>query len=237
MNSKIKQIKSTDLELKINLQFEEIKMLRSDMLQTRADLQRTFVYTFALATIVATFISRLSTFEDKILLSALLLITSILFFMLSISYIGNMRHYLNIARYIEVKCKELDELFTEIEDNIKLPEILNWEIWNRDFYKKFLSKTVFAITWGVQPVFPVFFGTLAILAAFIIHDFNLSNAFCQVWSNWILKLLFIITLVILLSIFISLLIALAELNKDIAIAKMYLKYNKIKRKGIITSKD
>lgn len=226
-------IKNTNLEIKINLQFEEIKLLRADLLQTRADLQRTFVYTFTLATIVATIISRFSNYDNSLMLCALLFVTAIIFFMLSLSYIGHMRHYLNIARYIEVKCKELDELLNTDELSLKLPEILNWEIWNRDFYKERSSKVVFAITWGVQPLFPLFFGILTSLAGFLIFDLDIKIALAIVWSNWILKSLIIVISIQVFSILFSMLKALLELNKDIKLAQKYLKYGKLKSKNII----
>ncbi len=215
----IKQKAEEQLKQKLLFQLEEIKFLRSDLLQTRADLQRTIVYSFALATIISTFVTKLSEFKVGSYLRYMLLMTSILFFMLSLNYIGNWRHYLNVARYLETKCKELSESFEKSYDSENSIELLNWEIYNRDFYKKGISKIVLGLTWGVQPLYPTFFGLISFLLAISKYSFS------DMKNNIILIVLTLLPIILLISAIASIARALFEINNDIKLANNYLRYS------------
>jgi hypothetical protein len=226
----LKQKAEEQLKQKQGFQLEEIKYLRSDLLQTRADLQRTIVYTFALATIISTLVTKLTDFADGSYLHFILLTTSILFFMLSLNYIGNMRHYLNVARYLETKCKELTDSFDQRYDNEKTFELLNWEIYNRDFYKKGFSKMILGLTWGVQPLYPTFFGLVSFLIA--ISKFS----FVEMKSNAILLLLTSLPVLLMASSIASMIKALIEINNDIKLANKYSRYTfNLKKSAEITT--
>jgi len=218
---------TSTLEARRQLQFEEIKYLRTDLLQSRSDLQRTYTYVFALVSILATAYSRVGLVDDPEVVSTSLLLAGIIFSLLALSYVGHMRHYLNVARYIEVKLKQIVDSFPDDSGVIGLPEVLNWELWNREFYKNWWSKFILLITWGMQLFFPAGFSIVSVILAMYHIEVNASNNWqAFVIESPILLFLMISYLILCLLMLLSLITALRELNKDVRIALRYFRYKK-----------
>ena len=157
---------SASTKSKRNLALEEFKVLRADLLQTRTDLQRVIVYTLALASLGTALAGGVTEATQPELSQVGALLIAIIFMMLALNYVGNMRQYLAVARYVEILSKQIRESFDDgkLSEDDQMP-IMYWEMFNRSVYATHLSKLILWLTFGIQSLFPIFFAGVCVAYA------------------------------------------------------------------------
>lgn len=173
---------------------EEYKALRSDLLQTRTDLQRVIVYSLALASICAGIGGRFFGIEntssspfdlssDRLaIVQSILLIISGIFIFLGLNYLGNMRHYVALTNYLKKLEQSIRSSFDAISIIKNRLELLDWEKENREFYYTPLSKMVLSLTWGSQLLLPLVCGTSTLISSILVD--KRACLFCSTKIYW-----------------------------------------------------
>ncbi len=197
---------ATDKEIDIAL--EEFKQLRADIVVTKAEMQKTFIYSLTLAALGLAFLGNIFEKASQSIIQTILLMLSGIFFLITLNYISHMRHYVFLSNYIFNQSKFIRAHFfdstktiltTETEnrnENIIKP-VLAWELYQIKKYSRKTSKFIFFFSYGSQPFFPITFGILCFASSVMIDiDFNLLRGFDKMYNNvlgWCLLIIFLIT--------------------------------------------
>lgn len=204
---------------------QEYSKLRDDLVKTRDHMQRTFNNSLALASIIMAFFgfSKLNEIDITIVQTGVIL-AAIIFEILCLNYISNMRHYNRVSEYLAIVGEYVrNKLETQNElgfDFTKNEPIFAWEMYNAKLYYKFWSRIVFFFTWGSQSVFPLFSGVVAFFTALYIDpQFSFDSMINYSFTDGFDKILVIIFLFTFLLNIVSLTVAVIELFRFIGKSK------------------
>jgi len=216
---------------KVNIVLEEYKKLRDDLSKTRDHLQRTFTNTIAFASIVTAFIglSKFNNTNVEIVQTGLLIVT-IVFIILNLNYVSNMRHYIRLSEYLALLGSYTRQQYQALGSITQITgedPLLYWELFNAKKYNKPFSRFVFFISWGSQPVFPLFCAILAFSTS-LLYSQNISiSGESFIFKEWYDIFLFsIVILGLIFSIF-SIFLSVHELFNFMGFSKNIKVKNKV----------
>jgi hypothetical protein len=141
------------MNVKEEILLEEYKLMRTDLLQTRSELQKTIVYSTALASVASALLGKFIEEDNSEYIQVGLALGAIIFLMLGLNYVAHMRHYLAVVRYCE-------KIAYEYQCITKNPQALGWELFNRKVYASPISTLILWFTQGTQALIPVAFALL-----------------------------------------------------------------------------
>jgi hypothetical protein len=145
---------------------EEYKQLWDDLLQTRAELRRTFVYVNSFA-VVFVGIARLAPVSTSTLTATYsFLFASMIFSLIGLNYVALMRHHQFVMRYLE-SIGNYVRRQVGVRSGVKGEQYayMNWTDFMKSRYRPRYSKLIFFVTWGSQPMIPTIFSPAAFIYA------------------------------------------------------------------------
>ena len=205
----------TEQKEKRTVALEEYKAIKAQLLSNHNDLQKVIVYTLGLSSLAIALVSKAAGVASLEVTRSGAMLIAVVFLMLSLNYIGLMRNYLNLLRYLSRV--RLTVISTFVADDLdhrnygdvgSVTSLLRWEEYNRDFYRSVLSKSVLYMTFCVQPLFPFFFACVSMYYAF---RENLSSFSPRVFAYSVVAVVGIVFVMCLA----CLCFAVLELNRDI----------------------
>ena len=217
------------MKSKAEYAISEYQALRADLLHTRTELQKGFLYTLGTASILISvlgvfFGSNNDVFSSDTLEIGCILIAGI-FFLISLNYVSHMRHYVSLSKYLFYLSIEIRKVaLGRISESRVIPPVFAWDLWNIKKYNSGLSKAVFFFTWGSQSIFAIVFAIIAFVIA-IYADQSFLYSFDKGKNEWFLNYYNIILVsamaVVALQTVISLTLAIFELFEFIGISVKY----------------